>query len=218
MKKLNIITLFFTIVLFFVANIDLSAQDQKIRSLEIDDGTTTQDMNTNSVLDIQSDNKGVLLPRIALTRTDSPAPLSQHVAGMTVYNTATSAPSVPFEYYVSPGLYYNDGSKWVRMPLGYTNWFYMPSVSFNTSVVGTGFTKDLYDLYKSQFQAPVVKSPSAPVSVPYLPGPTDVYYYITYYDPAVFANVSINDNGVMTYDVISAASDCSYINIIFVLK
>jgi hypothetical protein len=104
------------------------------------------------------------------------------------------------------------------MPMGYTNWFYMPSVSFNTSVIGTGFTKDLYTLYKSQFQTPQVKSPSAPVSVPYLPGPTDIYYYITYYDPAVFANVSIDDNGVMTYDVISAATDCSYINIIFVLK
>jgi hypothetical protein len=175
--------------------------------------------NSNAVLDLISNgNKGLLLPRVALIATNDPAPTTAHTAGMTVYNTATSSASVAFEYYVSPGLYYNDGTKWVRLPLGYTNWFYMPSVSFDTSTNGTGRTKNLYSLYYNQYKTPLVKSAGAPVSVPYIPAATDLYYYITDYDTSVFANVSINASGVMTYDVISSATSCSYINIVFVLK
>jgi hypothetical protein len=124
---------------------------------------------------------------------------------------------VPYKDYLSPGMYYNDGFRWHRMNMGATNWFYMPSIAFNTSTSGT-FTKDLYDLYKSQFMTPKAKSTSAPASVPYIPGATDLYYYITDYDTGVFSVVSIDDNGLMTYTVTAAATDCSYINIIFVLK
>ena len=135
--------------------------------------------NSNAVLDLISNgNKGLLLPRVPLVAINDPSPTSTHTAGMTVYNTATSAGNVAFEYYVSPGLYYNDGTKWVRMPLGYTNWFYMPSVSFNTSSVVTNQSKNLYTLYHDQFKTPLIKSTGAPVSVPYIPAATDLYYYI----------------------------------------
>ena len=173
--------------------------------------------NSNAVLDLISNgNKGLLLPRVALTATNNPAPLTQHVAGMTVYNTATT--SVGNGYDVSRGFYYNDGTKWVALPLGYTNWFYMPSVSFDTSATSTGNVKDLYALYYNQFSLPAIKSSGAPSVVPFIPGKTDLYYYITYYDSSVFSNISINANGLMTYDIIGTTSDCSYINIIFVLK
>lgn len=175
--------------------------------------------NANAVLDlISNSNKGLLLPRVALTATNLPNPLSAHVAGMTVYNTATSPGTVDVEYYVSPGLYYNDGTKWVRLPLGYTNWFYMPSVSFDTSAIVANQTKDLYALYKAQFMTPAVKSTSAPASLPYVPAATDMYYYITKFDTNVFKNVTVDDNGLMKYDVKAGATDCSYINIVFVLK
>ena len=172
--------------------------------------------DANAVLDlISSGSKGLLLPRLALSATNLASPLSAHTAGMTVYNTATTSGS----YGVTPGLYYNDGTKWVRLPLSYTNWFYMPSISFDTSTIISGQSKDLYNLYKNQFTTPAVKSTGAPASVPYIvPAASDLYYYITDYDTAVFANVSINASGVMSYDVISNATDCSYINIIFVLK
>lgn len=173
--------------------------------------------NTNAVLDlISNSNKGLLLPRVALTATNNPSPTSAHTAGMTVYNTATT--SVNTGYDVSPGFYYNDGTKWVQLPLGYTKWFYMPSVSFDTSTTGTGRSKDLYSLYYTQFHAPSVKSTGAPTSVPFIPAATDMYYYITSYDTSVFANISINASGAMTYDVIGSATACSYINIAFVLK
>lgn len=178
--------------------------------------------NTNALLDLKnqadgSSNKGLLLPRVPLITTTNPSPLTVHVAGMTVYNTAISPSGTDVSIYVSPGLYYNDGTKWVRLPLGATNWFYMPSVSFDTSVSGT-FTKDLYALYRTQFSTPVA-STGAPASVPYLPASSDLYYYVTYYDPAVFSNLSIDAAGKLTYTVTAGTTtDCSYINIVFVLK
>lgn len=72
--------------------------------VKIGDNPTT--INANSMLEVESTNKGLLLPRLPLTQTTSPAPLAAHVAGMTVYNTATAND-------VAPGFYYNDGTKWV---------------------------------------------------------------------------------------------------------
>jgi len=183
--------------------------------------------NSGAVLDlISGGDKGLLMPRVALTSTRVFGPLKSsdgnvyatylnHTEGMTVYNTATNTSDPGYE--VSPGYYYNDGTKWVRLPQRYTNWFYMPSVSFDTSSTGTGKTKDLYSLYAGQFSSPIA-STGAPAKVPFLPAATDLYYYFTDYDHAVFANISINASGVMTYDIIGGATDCSYINIVFVLK
>jgi hypothetical protein len=146
--------------------------------------------NAGAALDIISGgNKGMLMPRVALTSTRVFGPVistdgnvyatfSNHTAGMTVYNTATDNSDTGYE--VSPGYYYNDGTKWVRLPNRYTNWFFMPSVSFDTSTTGNLRTKNLYDLYKTQFMTPAVKSTSAPASLPYVPAATDMYYYITY--------------------------------------
>src|SRR5690554_4893684 len=72
-------------------------------------------INENAVLDVQSSNKGLLLPRLELTATDNFAPLTAHVEGMTVYNTATAGTGTTA---VTPGYYYNDGNKWVRVATG----------------------------------------------------------------------------------------------------
>jgi hypothetical protein len=68
--------------------------------------------NPNAILDLNvSDtaigSRGLLLPRVALISTTDANPLTQHIAGMLVFNTATSND-------VSPGVYYNDGTKWIR--------------------------------------------------------------------------------------------------------
>lgn len=68
--------------------------------------------DANAGLDVNFVNKGVLIPRVALTGTSSFAPLAAHVAGMTVYNTATAGD-------VTPGFYYNNGTRWVAsIPAG----------------------------------------------------------------------------------------------------
>ena len=96
--------------------------------------------------------------------------------------------------------------------------FFMPAITFDTSVITAGLTKNLYQEYINQFTNVTVKSTSAPVNIPFMPNSTDLYYYVTYFDPTVFANLSIDDNGILTYDIIGSGTPTSYLNIVFVLK
>ncbi|GAA4457510.1 phage tail protein [Rurimicrobium arvi] len=78
------------------------------------DGTISSSAlpNANAILDLESNRRGLLLPRIALTATNSASPLSAHVQGMAVYNTATAGSGSTA---VIPGYYINDGTKWIRL-------------------------------------------------------------------------------------------------------
>ena len=61
-------------------------------------------------------------------------------------------------------------------------------------------------------------STGAPAAIPTYAS-TDLYYYVTYFDPTVFDNVSIDASGVMTYDIIGQPADYnSLINVVFVVK
>ena len=107
MKKLiTIVTLFSVINLFGQVGI----------------GTTNP--NPDALLDVDASvsTGGLLLPRLALTATNNAAPLSAHVAGMTVYNTSTVND-------VTPGFYYNDGTAWIKLspPITYRNEFIQTS-------------------------------------------------------------------------------------------
>lgn len=75
-------------------------------------GTNPTSINENSLLEVESDKKGILLPRLKLQSAILAAPLTAHVAGMIIYNTeiAGTAPNN-----VEPGLYYNNGSRWVKL-------------------------------------------------------------------------------------------------------
>jgi uncharacterized protein (TIGR02145 family) len=78
---------------------------------KVKDGSITPSSslpNANAVMELESNKRGLLLPRIALQGSSLASPLSAHVAGMVVYNTATISD-------VSPGYYYNDGTKWRKM-------------------------------------------------------------------------------------------------------
>lgn len=81
-------------------------------------GIGTTSPNDDAVLEISSEKKGVLIPRISLKATTSSSPMSTDVQGMIVFNTATTtntaAAGNPANN-VSPGFYYNDGSKWERV-------------------------------------------------------------------------------------------------------
>ena len=99
--------------------------------------------------------------------------------------------------------------------------FYMPAIIFDTSVNGS-FTRNLHNEYLGQFTGTsnptLVGSSGAPNAIPNVPAAGDLYYYITYYDTDVFANLSINANGVLTYDIIGNATESSYMTIVFVVK
>jgi hypothetical protein len=71
-------------------------------------GDNPTQINANAIMELESANKGVLLPRIALTSTSSPSPMSAFVAGMVVYNTATAGDVVP-------GFYVSNGLSWTKI-------------------------------------------------------------------------------------------------------
>ena len=68
--------------------------------------------NASAMLDVSSTNKGVLIPRVALTSTSSNSPIGASITtSLLVYNTATVSD-------VTTGFYYWDGSKWVSLHFG----------------------------------------------------------------------------------------------------
>ncbi|MDM1070597.1 hypothetical protein HXZ96_16215, partial [Myroides sp. 1372] len=121
--------------------------------------------------------------------------------------------------------------------------FYMPAVIFDTSATGIAI-RDLYQEYVNQFTGgsstsatavtyPISHGPAGTIPTQYGGGiigsagaPDDItvlqkgdlYYYVTYYDEAVFENLSISADGKLTYTVKAAASSSSYMNIVFVIK
>lgn len=75
--------------------------------------------NTSALLDIDAsptNNKGLLIPRVALSQTTSNAPIGAGIAtSLLVYNTATVND-------VLPGYYYWSGAAWVRFSTGGNDW------------------------------------------------------------------------------------------------
>jgi trimeric autotransporter adhesin len=99
-------------------------------------GNTPTTINSNSLLELETTNKGLLLPRIALTGTASASPLSAHVAGMSVYNTATVSD-------VTPGYYYDDGTKWLKLGASSNSWNIAGNAGTSATTNFLGTTDDI---------------------------------------------------------------------------
>ena len=78
-------------------------------SAQVGIGTTNPD--ASSVLDIESTNAGVLIPRVVLTSTLVSAPVSTPATSLLVYNTNTTTGANR----VTPGFYFWNGIKWSRL-------------------------------------------------------------------------------------------------------
>lgn len=185
----------------------------------------------DALLDLKENNsgsssKGFLLPRVSLTSTTSASPLSDHVAGMTVYNTSTVNDVVS-------GYYYNDGTKWIRLMADATaimpRFFYMPSIVMPTDTADPAyntatqeFTIDLYNQYKQQFEltdpAASAKAPASTI-LPILAS-NELEYFITYYDKSVFQNITVSDTGILRYKLFPSFvySEKTFMNIVFKVK
>lgn len=83
-----------------------------IASAQVKIGANPTSINAASLLELENSSgtkQGFLLPRVALSSTTTPTlDGGTNVEGMTVYNTATTGD-------VTPGLYTNDGSKWIKV-------------------------------------------------------------------------------------------------------
>jgi hypothetical protein len=72
-------------------------------------GIGTPIPDSSAQLDVYSNKKGFLPPRVALISTDVSSPVNNPATGLLVYNTATSG-GTPTN--VSPGYYYWNGTNW----------------------------------------------------------------------------------------------------------
>ena len=100
LKQLTFVCLFMLLVSTF-----------SYAQIKVEDGTVSNSAvtpNSNAILDLSSMQRGLLFPRLPLESSLSPAPMSKHEMGMMVFNIATKND-------LSPGIYYNDGSKWVKV-------------------------------------------------------------------------------------------------------
>lgn len=95
----------------------------------------------SAILDLVSADKGLLVPRVALTATNSALPVTAPAISLLVYNTATAG-VIPNN--VTPGYYYWDGAAWVRVGTGNPGWTILGNAG---TVAATNFlgTTDLID-------------------------------------------------------------------------
>jgi len=137
-KKLLTTTLFFLIYSFSYAQVGI--------------GTTTP--NASAVLDVNSSAKGVLIPQVALTGTTDNSTILNPANSLLIYNTSQIND-------VSPGYYYREGTKWLRIVNSGDSEKWTLSGNSGTSV-GTNFigTTDLQDfaIYTNNAEAIRVKN------------------------------------------------------------
>jgi hypothetical protein len=76
-------------------------------SAQVKIGDNPNSINANSLLELESTNKGLLAPRVAISDVNSASPLTAPVsAGMIVYSTGGA---------VTDGFYFWNGSKWLAV-------------------------------------------------------------------------------------------------------
>jgi hypothetical protein len=106
-------------------------------------GMPTNNPNKDAVLDLNRTDgtsaKGLLLPKVALTDTTSPLPMTAHVAGMHIWNTA----NISGTNGVSPGEYFNDGEKWIRVSSATDAWIQDGNNNGALKAIGTNDNFDL---------------------------------------------------------------------------
>ncbi|MFN0203550.1 MAG: shufflon system plasmid conjugative transfer pilus tip adhesin PilV, partial [Bacteroidia bacterium] len=74
-------------------------------------GVGTSAPNASAQLQVLATNKGLLIPNVALTATNSVTPITSPATSLLVYNTATAGN-------VTPGYYYWSGTAWQRFDTG----------------------------------------------------------------------------------------------------
>ncbi|MBA6153192.1 hypothetical protein [Gelidibacter maritimus] len=175
-------------------------------------GIGTENPSPSSQLDIHSNNRGLLIPQVALTGlTDATTIASGNVNSLLIYNTSTVGGLTPGYYYwlnQSWNRLMTESSVMQQLKATMPKFFYMPSIAIPTHrshfVAGDGFSEsggvfsvNLYNRYTAQFNSIEVASPNRTTSLPLLPA-NELDYYITYYDKAVFETLTLSAAGVLT--------------------
>jgi hypothetical protein len=116
----------------------------------------------SAMLDVSATDKGMLIPRVALTAANVAGPITSPLTSLLIYNTATAG-TVPND--VAPGYYYWDGTKWQRFvattfmnsaAITGIGKFYVSGININANSVLTGFVTDANCTTSSQVTASFV--------------------------------------------------------------
>lgn len=169
----------------------------------------------SSALDIAAvgNNRGMLIPQMTTAQKlaiVNPAP------GLLVFDTDYNCICQYKDSPSTPGVF-----AWSCQTLFNRHFIYMPSINILTSdgsgnlLTGTQ-TIDLYNTYKTRFDAPPVKSPAAPAKIPYF-NVDQLYYYVTYCDPCITVT-GISDTGILSYTVNSLPNYDAFVNIVFSIR
>src|SRR4030095_588209 len=100
MKKF--FSLLIAVILFFVSSF--------AQSVGINNDSSAP--HISAMLDVKNPNKGLLIPRVALTGTGDITTIPSAANSLLIYNTATSGAGATA---VSPGFYYWNGSSWLKI-------------------------------------------------------------------------------------------------------
>jgi hypothetical protein len=114
----------------FYALFSILAIGSSINAQNVGIGTATP--AASAKLDITDANRGLLIPRVALTGTTVAAPVTAPAISLLVYNTNTAAD-------VTPGFYYWNGAAWVRFAADGEGWKITgnSNTTFGTNFLGT---------------------------------------------------------------------------------
>jgi hypothetical protein len=85
---------------------------QRVISQNVGINSTGATPASSAMLDIVASDKGLLIPRVALTATNAAGPITSPATSLLVYNTATAG-SAPNN--VVPGYYYWNGTTWAAL-------------------------------------------------------------------------------------------------------
>jgi hypothetical protein len=104
-------------------------------------GMNTAAPDASALLDITANNRGLLIPRIALTASNVAAPVVSPAISLLIFNTATAG-IAPND--VKPGYYYWNSTKWVGIGTG-SAWDLLGNAgtSAGTNFVGTTDAQDV---------------------------------------------------------------------------
>ena len=100
-------------------------------------GIGTATPHPSARLHISDNARGLLIPNVALTATNVAAPVTSPATSLLVYNTNTAGTGATA---VSPGFYYWDGSRWVRLLGGGEAWLLNGNAGTNPAVNFLGTT------------------------------------------------------------------------------
>jgi len=103
-------------------------------------GINNNNPNPATILDIASSNRGIMIPRVALTSRFLANPIANPTNSLLIYNTANTATGVPSNIEVVPGYYYWDTNQWRSLAdLRVNRYIYPPTdILANTTYTITG--------------------------------------------------------------------------------